>query len=240
MKCTSWIGLVCLGAALLACTSCTKKDPPWGEQKQLALPGTKRMVWAVAPIVNLSGQKAVDPILQADLVYQQLQEIHGLTVIPVNRVVEVFVGMKIEKIKSEEQALAVCELLGCDALVVPTVTLYDPYTPPKLGASLQIFSRPSVIIRQKNVDVHALERSGMPMNEMVLPPPSQSHFVQAVGVYDASNGSVREAVAEYARGRSDPVGPLGQQEYFACMDRYCGFVYFSLATDLLKQIKQAS
>ena len=60
------------------------------------LPG-KRQVWAIAPVINLSGQKAVDPILQADLVYQQMQQVHGLTLVPVNRVVEVMAGLEDRK-----------------------------------------------------------------------------------------------------------------------------------------------
>ena len=67
---------------------------------------------------------------------------HGLTVVPVNRVAEVYASLRIEKVQSAEQAAIVCDLLGCDALVVPTMTAYDPYNPPKMGASLQVFRRP--------------------------------------------------------------------------------------------------
>ena len=55
------------------------------------------------------------------VVYQQMQQVRGLTMVPVNRVAEVFAGLKIEKVQSPEQAALVCDLLGCDALVVATV-----------------------------------------------------------------------------------------------------------------------
>ena len=80
--------------------------------------------------------------MQSDLVYQEMQKVHGLTVIPVDRVVEVYVSLKIDKIQFERQAYDICKALGCDGLVVPTVTAYDPYDPPKFGASLQLFTRP--------------------------------------------------------------------------------------------------
>ena len=48
---------------------------------------------------------------------------------------------------------------------------------------------------------------------------------------------MREAVLAYAKGRSDPTGPMGDKEYFSSMDRYCGFVYSALAADLLKQME---
>ena len=117
---------------------CKEAEPPYGVEEKLSLPGTKRQVWAVAPAINLSGQANVDPLLQADIVFQQLQSVAGITVIPVNRVAEVYSTLRIDKVQSEDQAAIVCELLGADAIVVPTVTIFDPYNPPKFGASLQL------------------------------------------------------------------------------------------------------
>jgi hypothetical protein len=123
---------------------CASSHPkPYGLEGQLNLPGTKRLVWAVAPTVNISGVSQVDPLLNSDLVYREMQQVHGLTMIPVDRVVEVYASLKIDKVESERQAYAVCDLLGCDGLIVPTITAYDPYDPPKLGASLQLFARPT-------------------------------------------------------------------------------------------------
>jgi len=56
-------------------------------------------------------------------------------------------------------------------------------------------------------------------------------------MFDAANGSVRELLADYAAGRNDPAGPLGQREYILNMDRYCGFVYHELIRDLMWSIK---
>ena len=42
----------------------------------------------------------------------------------------------------------------------------------------------------------------------------------------------------YAKGRNDPVGPMGAKEYLVSMDRYCGFVYQSLTGDLLRSMRQ--
>src|SRR5205807_4364353 len=125
----SLIGAMLLGAG------CLHAPPQYGIERPTFLPGHKRQVWAVAPVVNLSGQKAVDPLLQADLVYQQLQQVEGLTVVPVNRTVEVLVSLRLDRVQSEQQAAIVCDLLGCDGLIVPTIAVYDPYNPPKLGAS---------------------------------------------------------------------------------------------------------
>jgi hypothetical protein len=228
---------VVLAGLVGGCDLLDPRPPEYGVERQVFLPGSKRQVWAIAPAINLSGQKGVDAILQADLLFEQMQQIHGLTLVPVNRAVEVMAGLKIEKVQSSEQAAVICDALGCDALVVPTVSVYDPYDPPKLGASLQVFAKPTGFMRPKNVDVRELSRAAAPPEDSSLPTPADKSFIQAVGIFDASNGSVRDAIADYARGRNDPLGPMGQKEYFSSMDRYCGFVYNALTVDLLKQLE---
>jgi hypothetical protein len=219
---------------LLAAGGC-QKPVLYGREQELGLDAEHGEVWAVAPAINLSGQRDVDPLLQADIVYGQLQRVRGLTVVPVNRVAEVYASLRIEKVQSAEQAAIVCDLLGCDALVVPTVTAYDPYNPPKMGASLQVFNRPGGVSRQASaVDVRQLTRAAAPPADESLPRQPDT-FIQAVGMFDAANGTTRDAVLAYAAGRNDPVGPMGSKEYFASMERYCGFVYYELIADVLRQ-----
>jgi hypothetical protein len=213
---------------------CQGQPKPYGTEQPTRLPGNHRQVWAVAPAVNLSGQD-VDPLIQADDLFEQLQQVEGLTVIPVNRVAQVFASLQIARVQSAEQAQIVCEQLGCDALVVPTVTIYDPYDPPKLGAALQVF-RKGKQEQVPNVDVHELSRAATPPPGEPLPPPQLAGFKQSVGMFDAANGSVLERLDTYAAGRNDPNGPLGQREYVLNMDRYCGFVYHELIRDLLRSI----
>lgn len=226
----------------LELTGCTQPPPQYGVEQKLILVGSRRQTWAVAPAVNVSGQREVDPILQADLLYQQLQQVRGLTVIPVNRVAEVFASLHIEQVRSEEEAALVCEVLGCDGLLVPTVTIYDPFAPPKLGGSLTLMRR------QRTAGANAANAAKIDVRELVresreadlqesrgspaVPEPSEA-FVQVVGMYDAANGSVRDAVLAYAEGRNDPLGPYGAKEYLVSMDRYCGFVYHELIANLL-------
>jgi hypothetical protein len=218
--------LLCAAAVLFAgCVS-----PKYGEEKQLTINNGAHPVWAVAPTVNLSGEGSVDVILQSDLLYQQLQEVNNLTVIPVNRVVQVYAALHITRVENQEQAAIVCEQLGCDALVVPTVTMYDPYNPPKLGAALQLLQR-APADHANNVDARELTRMAAPMPTQTLT--AQPDFLQVVGMYDATNGSTHAAVLRYAKGRFAPDGAMGTNEYFVSMDRYCGFVYYTLIEELI-------
>lgn len=222
-----------IAVVLLSLFGCKSGQREYGVEQPLFLPGQVRQTWAVAPVINDSGQREVDPILQADLIYQQLQQVAGLNVIPVNRVVAVYASLRIERIQSEEQAALVCDLLGCDGLVIGTVSIYDPYDPPKLGASLQVFRKGS-FQRQATVDPRELARQAAPKPTDTMP--SRPAFVQAVGMFDAANGSVRQELLHYAQGRSDPGGAYKQRAYLVEMDRFCGFVYHNLIAELLGKV----
>lgn len=212
---------------------CAKKPPEYGSERQLILPGSGSQVWAIAPAINLSGQREVDPILQADLVYQQLQQVRGLTVIPVNRVAEVYLALRIEQVQTEDQAALVCEMLGADGLLVPTVTAWHPYNPPRMGVALQLFSSSrSLQSRPAAIDARELVRQAAPLQDLSMP--RQTSFRQVVGMFDAANGTVRDQLAGYAAGRHDPVGPMGDREFLMNMDRFSGFAYHTLITELLR------
>jgi hypothetical protein len=231
------IVIAMLAGMLLLAAGCGEKEKPYGQEAIVFLPGTISQTWAVAPALNLSGQKQVDPLLQADLLYGQLQQVKGLTVVPVNRVIEVYAALHIARVESEEQASLVCQSLGCDALVVPTVTLFDAYTPPKMGTALQWFPRGSGRART-DIDPRELARQAAPKANESLP--AEGRFVQVAEVYDAANGTVRQKVLDYAAGRNDPQGPLGEKEYFVSMDRYGGFVYHDMIVKLLERIERRS
>lgn len=224
-----------LGAWVLGVLSvgCASKPKPYGTEVVSILPGAQPQVWAIAPAINLSGQREVDPLLQSDLLYHKLQEVRGLTVVPVDRTIQVYSALRIEQVQSPEQAAIVCEALGCDALIVPTITAYDPYDPPKWGGSLQMF-RSAKTAGLPPVDIRDLARRAAPDPTQMPATPVKQDFVQAIGMFDASNGTVREALLGYARGRHDPVGPMGPREYLVSMDRYVGFAYHTLIGDLLR------
>ena len=228
----------CFALLLVALFAGCAETPKYGTEMVIVLPGDRRQVWAVGPALNLSGQREVDPLLQSDLLYHKLQEVRGLTVIPVDRVVQVYAALKIESVQSPTQAAIVCQALGADALIVPTVTAYDPYEPPKWGGSLQMF-RAVRTGGPQNVDVKELVRLSAPNVNDSPPPPSDLGFAQSVGMFDAANGTVREALMGYAKGRNDPQSPMGAREYLMSMDRYVGFAYHTLIGDLLRSEAKA-
>lgn len=216
---------------VLLVAGCAGKPRYPTERIQYAPPGFARTI-AVAPVVNLSGQRSVDPILQADLVFQELQKVTGLTVIPVNRTAEAMIGLGISSIDSPAQAQLVCQALGVEAVVVGTITLFDPYDPPRVGASLQMM-RSGLAGQSPAIDVASLRRRAA--ETQVEPTPANADFIQVVGMFDASDGSVRERVSRFSRGRTDPAGPLGEREVYLSSDRYAAFVWHELIGSMLRR-----
>jgi hypothetical protein len=235
MKSLTWMMLGIVALAAFWSPGCNTLPPPkpYGVEGQMFLPGRRTLVWAVAPTLNISGQSHIDPLLQSDLVFSELQQVRGLTVIPVDRVVEVYASVHIDKVESEAEAAKICDLLGCDGLIVPTVSAYDPYDPPKMGASLQLFAKPGTVQQTQLLDPHELDRSPT-VDPMDLPRPQR--LVQVVGMFDAVDGTVRARAQAYATGRTDPNGPMGDREVYLDMSRYGGFVYHELIRQLLGQL----
>jgi len=151
-------------------------------------------------------------------------------------VVTVYAALGVERVQSAEQASLVCDLLGADALLVPTVTAWEPYNPPKMGASLQLFIKSSAFKRRVDVDPRELARMAAPAPGTPLPPMDPAGFVQAVGMFDAADGTVRESLARYSAGRYDPQGPFGAREFYMNSDRYAAFVYRRLTERLFDQL----
>lgn len=208
---------------------CIPKPAEYGRETITFAPRYGPRTIAVAPAVNLSGQSQPDPLLQADIVFQQIQSVRGVTVIPVNRVVQVCAGLGIRNIESREQAIAVCEALGSDALVVPTITTFDPYDPPKMAASLQLFVS-KYRDRSGNIDVRQLSRQATDGPVQLLP--QNADFIQAAHLFDGASGSTRDRLSAFAAGRNDPYGALGEREFYLNMDKYASFVWHELIDEV--------
>lgn len=224
--CTPLLAFLALG--------CAEKAIPYGRESINYAPRYGPRSVAIAPCINLSGQSQPDPLLQADLVYQELQQVRGITAVPVNRVVQVMSGMRLRTIESTEQAWAICDAIGVDALLLPTITAFDPYDPPKFAGSVQMFVRKSTN-RSGQIDPRMLSRRAT--GGEVQPSDRNADFIQVAAMFDAAAGSTRDRVDAYAKGRIDPAGALGTKEFYLNMDRYAAFAWHALLEDALSRFQ---
>lgn len=190
-------------------------------------------IWAIAPLVNESGASVVDSLAVTDLLREEAEKIHGVDAIPVQRTLEAMRAMDLGRIDSPAQARTLARLVGADAILVGVITAYDPYQPPKLGLTLQIYPAENVT-DVSSLDLRRLEAAATDPLEPSDPPrdPAFSGISQVV---DAADNGVRIDLENFARGRTDPDTAFHWERFLVVMDLYTQYVCHRLLADLLFQ-----
>ena len=96
--------------------------------------------------------------------------------------------------------------IAVENVSIPTITLYDPYDPPKFAGALQVFRKGKQEL-VPNVDVHELSRAATPPARRVTSAPQLAGFKQSTGMFDAANGTVLERLNNYAAAGMIPTVP---------------------------------
>lgn len=191
----------------------------------------KPVTLAVAPVLNFSGEFSFDSVSAADLLASELTFVEGVTVLPVNRVMAVLAAQGRTQVESPAHAIAVCEALGADGILVAGVTEYDAYTP-TVGLILQMYS--------PNREVHEpfepllAERMAQPfvISHMVDPmlPTSQVQLIE-----NGAHERVQRAVRKYAGPRDGAETHLGWRQYLKVQSLFLRFCWNDALTRLMNQ-----
>ncbi|MEE8384690.1 MAG: hypothetical protein V3S01_02080 [Dehalococcoidia bacterium] len=197
----------------------------------IANPFDRPITFAVAPILNFSGEFDLDPIKAADLLASELASIEGVSVLPVNRVVAFLATQGKQQIESPAHALDVAEAVGADAILVAGITEYDPYTP-VLGLALQMYAAPGKSLPAFDPVAASRQSQVLNITEMAdaLQPAGQ---VQRV--YNGNHAQVTEAVRRYASGRSEGRNPFGWRQYLKVQTMFLRFCWHDAARRLMRQ-----
>ena len=108
-------------------------------------------------------------------------------------------------VTSADDVLQLREILGVDAIVIGSITDYDPYEPPKLGFAIELYFNP------KRVNAHATNLRKLvtaPTGDSTQPaePVRPGPPISVVsGFYDAADPGVHAQLVEYAEARDDAV-----------------------------------
>lgn len=227
------IGLAALCAGGCASSRETPLEPP----EVLVAPYNARegeVLWAVAPLANESGVSFADTGAVADALVSRIDEVRGIACLPLNRTIAAMRARGLGAIRSPSDARAVANTLGVDGLIVGSVTAYDPYSPPKLGLKLALFSRESdggpmafdPIRLQAAYTDQTPQRQSMYENRPVAT--LSEHL-------DGANHEVQMELRRYSVGRHDPDSALGWKRLLASMDLYTEFAAHVGVSRLLEQ-----
>ncbi len=227
--------------ALLLLGGC---DSPKRGADPLVGPYPARRVWAIVPLRNESGSLEVNSDVLADHFVRQLQNATNIDVLAVNRTLEAMEGLHMDAVKSVSDAMKLMATLDADGLVVGTITAYDPYDPPKIGITVELYQSPR-LERERTLDTRKLMDA---TTEAAPSPANRAHQPVSVvsGFFDAADADVRHQMQRYAydRGATNKKdsqlfeNPLEGPDpdwrlYRISTDLYCEFVTYVMSWRLL-------
>ncbi len=195
-----------MGVALAVSAGCSR--PRKSDPLSISNPFLGSATVAVAPAVNMSGSTDFDPNRFADQMASELGFADRITVIPVSRVLGAMAVQGRDQVTSREQALELAELVGADAILVFAVTEYDPFDPPRIGITAQLFGV-------------------MPWHGLGDPPENSARgqlLAQTQRVFSGANADVVGEIQDFAALRDSDGSPYGWRRYVVAQQgfmRYC-------------------
>jgi hypothetical protein len=184
---------------------------------------------AVAPAVNLSGSTAFDANRVADLMAGELMHAERVSVIPVSRVLAVLSAQGTDRVQSPTHAGEIAAQVGAEAILVFAVTEYDPYDPPSLAISAQLFAAdPPPTHRAPRGD------PGTPVSQDAAHAGGAGHVLaQTQQRFDASHADVVDDIRGYARLRSADESPYGWRRYVVSQQHFIEYCCYATVRGLL-------
>jgi len=188
---------------------------------------------AVAPALNFSGSTDFDPQRVADLMASELGHVEGTAVIPVSRVLAVLARQGRSEVESPEHALEVCRQLGADAILVFAVTEYDPYNPPIIGITAQLYG--PVLDRGAAMSPYPGSGGASPSTMPAASQPSEPirPLVSVQRVFNAAHDDVVQQVRRFAQDRRADGGPYGWRLYLVSQEHYLRFCCAAVLEELV-------
>ena len=220
------LGLLVLAAPLAGCQRLV-------EPATLTSPHLREQLWAVMPPANESGVSIVETDRIADMFAREMQQVMGINVIPVNRVLKTMRDLKMDRVETAGDARVLLNALQADGLIIGSVTAWDPYPPMTLGLAIELYAGER-INRMHALDTIALTRSATAHAAPGMFS-SGEPVTQVAGMFDASNHNTIARLERYATGRNVPDSAYGKDIYLVSMDLYTRFVSFCLLEELLQR-----
>lgn len=238
-----WALVASAAVALTGCESRPKTVMPRSLTAPAYFDPSRRdePIWAVAPLRNESGVSLVDPLAVTDTLAGQVHQVDGVNALPLNRTLAAMRALRMESIETLEDAATLLDALGADALIVGTITAWDPYNPPKIGMSLLLFVRGGSAMAGPAASLASAGDTPDPVileSSAIEVPVASASWTEgpastASSHLDAASNATRAMLQEYGEGRSETVSALGWRRYLASMPLYAEFACYRLVEQLL-------
>lgn len=230
--------LVPVAIALIG--GCALNEPRLSPPTRLTAPyDTSRgdVIWAVVPPRDESGTTAADASAVGDALVAAATEVDGISVLPLNRTIRAMRTLGLQAVTNPSEAGQLASVLGADAVLVPTLTAWDPYDPPVIGLNAGLFPAPGRLgERNSSIDdtrvfqLQATEGLETPDPRDALRPASATSRL-----HDARDHETLMALRRYAEGRTETDDPMGWRVYLKSMPLYTAFSAHQTVGSLLDE-----
>lgn len=178
-------------------------------------------VIAVLPFVNQTGS-SFDAEEFGNILASELVKIGGGRVIrPAQIRLACAPG---DTLRSADDAVRLGRRVRADAVLACAITDYDPYDPPKVAVSAQLFRVAAGSMSGRDLD-RLLQSGSWRHGPLTLSRDRAGHALAAFeDVYDAHDSNTRRALRGYIRGQVRDDSPFGEREFLAVQPRYLQFV----------------
>jgi len=205
-------------------------------ERVIEAPYGERQIWAIAPLRNETGSLHPDGLVMADQLARTFEQVEGIDVVPVNRVLEAMDALQMTGVRTREDAIRLREALAVDALVVGSMTQYDPYDPPKFGLALDLYAWPNDPAGN-GLDIRGLSwaptSDGAGINRRTLTRPDQP-VTSVSGYFDAAGIGTKQLIDNYAYGRGATNNILHERRLYTInMNLFQEFVGHEVASQLI-------
>jgi len=216
-----------VGFWVVLAAGCSEHRKP-AEALVLANPTLGAVSIAVAPALNQSGSSAFDGNRIADLMAGELMHAERVSLVPVSRVLAVLASQGTDRIQSPAHATEIAARVGADAILVFAVTEYDPYDPPSMAISAQLYAatpRPA----------YGAPPGGGDETSTIAPRVAAGGHVlaQAQRRFDATHADVIDDIRDYAERRSSDRRPYGWRRYVVSQQHFIQYCCYATIRELL-------
>ena len=226
------VAIACLFAlaTVAALSGCETFAAPKDTHVESPYPRTR--VVAIAPFVNQSGSREVEPLAVSDLFFDELQKVRNFQVLPINRSLQAMDALRMRSLTSSADAIKLASAMGADVIFVGAITAYDPYDPPEVGIALQLYAVPGhgpdglTLTDPASGDA---ERPVQPRQTRSYSPRAQINEV-----YNARHEIVQKQIKDYAEIRGGKQSPLGWRLYTKSIQEFMRFCCYQSIRQVLQ------
>lgn len=197
------------------------------------------VLWAVAPVRNESGA-SIAPVDQiSEQLTSAVEEVRGVRAVPLSRTLAAMRALELTGLSSQRDLQRLADALGVEAVLVASLTRYDPYTP-GLGLSLGLYARPGGLGLPPEAATAAapaeLRAAAAEQPPTIARPPLAPVSTWSEN-FDGKNHGVQLAVRAYAQGRQHGGGATAQgwRRYLRSMPLFTEFSVAESVRGLMRE-----